>query len=138
MERRQFFQAAALSATTLAGCGGPAEAVDGAPAAPAPLVGTAVYRIENGRLDATWTVNTATYAGRTGTEVALRRGPGPLAGDYDVEIFDFSGASIFKGLLRITQVGPTFQMEWTGPGHYLGQGLLAADNLLAASYWKGP
>lgn len=103
----------------------------------APVCGVVVYEARAGELRGRWTVNTPAYEGKTGTEVATGGEPGVLAGTYEVEIFDPDGRSIYRGTLRIAQVGDSYRLEWRGgDGDFDGLGLTVPGNQLAASYWR--
>lgn len=155
VHRREFVRTiVAASATLISGCGGgagsvattaAAPAVSSATSSPVPLnqasppriIGLAVYRVSSGRLDGTWTVNTPTYAGKTGIEIATGGPPNQIAGTYNVLTYSSEGVLIYSGTLTVAQVGPTFQLAWTGAkGNFQGLGLLAPDGSLAANYWN--
>jgi predicted enzyme related to lactoylglutathione lyase/quinol monooxygenase YgiN len=116
--------------------------------------GVALYRIEpTGRLTASWTVADRDFAGKTGIEIAEKKGSAKsgLAGPYNVRIWGpgtpMAQAPIFTGTLSIKALpgGTDPQMEsyelaWTTPGSteaYAGLGLRRKDSdQLTASYWN--
>lgn len=99
--------------------------------------GVVVYDVRAGELHGRWTVNLPAYEGKTGTERATGGRPGVLEGEYDVEIFDPAGDSIYRGTLYITKVGDGYHLQWRGDqGDYDGLGLTAAGSELAATYWQ--
>jgi predicted enzyme related to lactoylglutathione lyase/quinol monooxygenase YgiN len=115
--------------------------------------GVALYRIEPGRLHGSWSVAVPGFDGKTGIEIAEKKGRARsgLPGQYDVRIWNpgtpTSQAPFFTGTLTLKALpgGPDPQMEsyaltWTRPDSpeaYEGLGLRRKDSdQLTVSYWN--
>lgn len=100
------------------------------------IFGVVEYEIlSNDTLKGTWTI--PNYDGKLGTEIATGGNPDRLEGIYTVNIFDPDGKNIYpNGKLEIVKIGETYLLKWTAEGYqsYIGQGIKAGKNRLAANY----
>jgi quinol monooxygenase YgiN len=129
------------------------ELQDGFTRQPERVDGVALYQIQPGKLQGSWTAALPGYDGKTGIEIAERQGgtQGGLAGLYHVRIWapgdPTSKPPIFDGTLSITALpggtDPTlesYQLQWTSPQSpqaYSGIGLRPKEsNQLSVSYWN--
>ncbi len=100
------------------------------------IFGIVEYEIHsNGTLSGTWTI--PKYKGRVGTEFATGGSPNQLEGSYNVNIYDPDGNNIYPGgKLEIKKTGETYNLMWTAEKYpsYIGQGIRAGCNRLAANY----
>jgi predicted enzyme related to lactoylglutathione lyase len=115
--------------------------------------GVALYRIEPGRLHGSWSVAMPGFDGKTGIEIAEKKGRARngLPGQYEVRIWNpgtpISQAPFFTGTLAIKALpGGTdprmesYALTWTradSPEAYAGLGLRQKDSdQLTVSYWN--
>ena len=99
--------------------------------------GVAEYEIrDDGSLHGTWTIRQ--YNGKLGKEIATGGRPGHLPGRYMVNIYGADGSNLYGGTLTIkeTATDKVFDMIWeaTGKPTYIGLGILAGPDRLAANY----
>lgn len=117
--------------------------------------GVALYRIEPGRLHGSWSAAVPGFDGKTGIELAEKKGRNRsgLPGQYAVRIWSpgtpTTQAPFFTGTLAIKALpGGTdpqlesYELTWTTPDSpeaYAGLGLRCKDSdLFTVSYWNQP